>query len=141
MVITFVPDPNKADGRAAVEEINVTNVYPSAGASLTGIKLQENVNQFDPVSIQGFRTNCGNFSIFGAFLGLASTSGTAGQVIQIITAGEVVNPGWNWSPGSPVYLFGTGLSNQMPSSGYLQQIGSARDATTLELRPSVPVQL
>lgn len=56
-------------------------------------------------------------------------------------AGRVTNPAWNWVAG-PVYLGNAGQLTQVaPTSGVIQEIGFAVDATSVMLRIQEPVYI
>jgi hypothetical protein len=74
-------------------------------------------------------------------LGLTNNAAAAGDDIEIVTAGEVVEPSWNWTPG-PVYLGINGLLTQtVPASGFIKQVGIAMTATRLLVAFWPPIML
>lgn len=57
--------------------------------------------------------------------------------IEVLTFGEVSDPSWNWSDGK-VYLGSSGLLTQtLPTSGFLLEVGKALSATKLFVNPQL----
>ena len=139
MEITYVPNPQAADGRPVASF--TAPAYVAAGGLTAHVTLQESVGPYAPVTVTGFLANSGNMSTFGKLLGLTATGGQTGDTILVYAQGEITAPGWAWQPGSILYLSGTQLSAQIPSVGYVQQVGVARDATTVEVHPMPPIQI
>jgi hypothetical protein len=74
-------------------------------------------------------------------LGLTNNAAAAGDDIEVVTAGEVIEPSWNWTPG-PVYLGLNGLLTQtVPTSGFIKQVGIAMTATRLLVAFWPPIML
>lgn len=74
-------------------------------------------------------------------LGLTTGAATSGVPIEIATFGEFSEPGWNWVTG-PVWLGNDGLLTQaLPTTGFLIQIGTAIAPTVLMLKIGAPISL
>lgn len=69
-------------------------------------------------------------------LGLALTAASAqGQAVTVRRRGTVTEAGWAWSEG-PVYVGdGGALTQAVPATGWLCQIGVAISATTIDIDP------
>lgn len=77
----------------------------------------------------------------GLVLGMTTGAASAGDPVSIATAGEIVEPTWNWTPG-PVFLGAGGTMTQTaPQSGFLQQIGVASAPTKILIRIGPAIQL
>lgn len=76
-----------------------------------------------------------------AATGITTGAVTNGSAVTVQTTGEMVEPSWNWSNGS-VYLGSTGLLTQtLPSSGAIVEIGIATAPTKLLIRLQPPIYL
>lgn len=72
-------------------------------------------------------------------IGIAMTSGLAGDQITVRTSGNVTQAFWTWTPGF-VFVGPAGQLTQSPSpTGWLLEIGRARTATVVEIDIEVPV--
>jgi hypothetical protein len=139
MEVTYVPNPQKADGRPVVF---TTALMPTEVLRVfTPVKLNANVNGYDPVTVTGILADSNNPATFGRLLGVTETGGSAGTTIFVYVSGHIYNPDWNWTPGGVIFLFGTSLAQQMPTSGYLQQIGMSITPKTIEIRIHQAIQL
>ena len=59
----------------------------------------------------------------------------AGSLVAMRDAGLVVESSWTWTPGSTVFLAANGIITQaVPQSGYVTEIGKALSATSLLLQ-------
>jgi hypothetical protein len=68
----------------------------------------------------------------------AIAEGESGTVQQ---SGAIINPAWSLEPGKPYFLAtGGGISVNVPVVGFIQQIGIAKDATTLVINLGDPVK-
>jgi hypothetical protein len=67
----------------------------------------------------------------GCILGITTGAVALGADVDVVVAGEVTEPSWQWTLGS-VYLGVNGLLTQTPpSTGFLQIIGTATEPTKL----------
>ena len=70
---------------------------------------------------------------------LVTSASALGDAAVVRRRGVMVEAGWAWSPG-PVYVGDSGLLTQsVPASGWLLQIGLAVNATTLDINPEEPI--
>ena len=74
------------------------------------------------------------------FLGILVTSASAADdPVTVRRRGTITEAGWAWTPG-PVWVGDTGLLTQTPSStGWLLQVGTAVNATTIDIEPEPPI--
>lgn len=76
-----------------------------------------------------------------ACVGITTGAAMSGDLITITTFGAIAEPSWAWSPG-PVYLGLNGLLSQaLPTSGSIVEVGIAVSATELEVRVQPPINL
>ena len=74
------------------------------------------------------------------FLGVAIQAAQAGTDVLAVNMGSVVEPGWSWTPFLPVYAGPAGsLTQAIPDSGILHQIGFATSATSIFVQPQNPI--
>lgn len=77
----------------------------------------------------------------GSVLGVSLTAADEGGSLNVRIIGEIEEPSWSWAPG-PVFLGLAGsLVQTPPSSGFIQQIGTAKSATILVVSLSTPIVL
>lgn len=82
-----------------------------------------------------------NLAHRGKCIGLTMTAASAGGTVEIAVSGDVTEPTWNWSLG-PVYLGTNGLLTQtVPTSGYIQVIGTAMSPTRMTISIQQPIIL
>ena len=76
-------------------------------------------------------------SVFGLTTGAASL----GADVAIQSAGEMIEPSWNWTQG-PVYLGASGtLTQTVPVAGAIVEIGIAGGPTSITINPRVVARL
>jgi len=106
--------------------------------SSVDITAAENLLQFQPVTISGSRADTASDRPAVAF----TLSGmTSGEKKKCLLSGFLENPLWNFTAGLPVYLNGTGISNNPASSGFVQKIGESVSATKIFIKIAEPVFL
>ena len=140
MIVTRVPDPNKADGQPIVSSSVTYSVQSTIDRSVD-IVAAELINKYDPVCITGQKASCYDSQTMDKFLGLATNDGAVGSKITVLVAGEVVNSAWSWVFGSTIFLGARCLSSTIPDLGYVQQVGVAKNATTMIVGARNSVQL
>lgn len=65
-------------------------------------------------------------------LGITAGSALVGEVVQVQTSGEMVEPTWTWTPREAIYLTTNGqLTQTPPTSGFVLQLGFALTATSM----------
>lgn len=76
-----------------------------------------------------------------AVFGVTTGAAASGAPVEICCAGEVTEPSWTWTPG-PVWLGANGtLTQVVPITGALVQVGTAGGATGLNIAPRVVARL
>lgn len=77
-----------------------------------------------------------------ACIGITTGAALEGDEVVITTMGKLVEPTWTWTEALPVYLGLNGLLTQtVPTSGCLVELGIATTATELEVRIQSPINL
>jgi len=51
---------------------------------------------------------------FGRVVGITTGAAVSGAPVDVLRGGELVEPGWAWAPGLPVYLGINGVLTQVP---------------------------
>lgn len=76
---------------------------------------------------------------------VTTTAAIAGDEVGILANGEMTEPGWTWTPGSPVYVGVGGTLTQVaptrPSALWLRVAGVATSPTELLVQFGVPITL
>lgn len=74
--------------------------------------------------------------VFGVTKGASST----GEMAHVQIHGMMTEPSWNWTPG-PVFLGNNGMLTQdLPTTGFTLQVGSATSPQTLFINIQTPVE-
>jgi hypothetical protein len=73
-------------------------------------------------------------------LGVSQAAANGGAIVNIQSAGDMVDPAWSWSVGAPIYCGLSGALVQTPPSGnWVRQIGVAVQATRMIIAMQPPV--
>lgn len=77
----------------------------------------------------------------GKVIGMTNSAWESGVEAEIFTTGEIIEPSWNWHLGQ-VFLSDNGLLTQtVPNTGFIQQIGKAVSPTRIILILQPPIQV
>ncbi len=69
-----------------------------------------------------------------AFLGITTGAALGGDVVTLQAAGEMVEPSWAWTPGTPIYAGTDGiLTHTPPAAGWVQIVATAVAPTRILL--------
>lgn len=69
----------------------------------------------------------------------AIADGSAGTIIQ---SGVLTDSSWSWIPGEPLFLSASGIITQTPpTTGYSVIVGTAINATTMQVKLDTPLCL
>lgn len=78
-------------------------------------------------------------------IGLTTAAALVGEEVVVQKFGALIEPSWNWTPESPIYLGLTGLLTQQtpeqPSSHFSMVIGFAIDSTSIFIDMKTPIIL
>lgn len=119
---------------------NVT-IAGGAGPQIVSVVAVDTIAEFDPVTILGNKADSGNSAHLGKVIGLSQAATAIGFVASVIVEGLAINGAWSWTPGAPIFLNGTTLSQTAPSTGFVQEIGIAKASDTIYVDLSMPVKL
>lgn len=83
-----------------------------------------------------------NQTHFNKVIGFADKTYSENDNIIPITDGEIINSAWNLTVGS-TYFLGSGgdITKIAPSTGFIQQVGIAKNITTLIIKIGTPIKL
>lgn len=104
------------------------------------------ITQYSVLYLSGSNTamtaTSSNITHCNRVIGISTQDGLEGQQIKVKYNGEINNPLWNLTPGTNYYLGpGGNIVDTAPSSGFIQQIGIAKNATTLVIKLGTPIKL
>lgn len=75
-------------------------------------------------------------------LGITTGAAVSGAAVLVLSAGELAEPSWSWTPGLPIYVGNSGALTQVaPLSGWLLVVGVATSATSMVVRLHPPIVL
>ena len=78
----------------------------------------------------------------GLMMGITSAAVTAGNLTQVVFAGELENSGWSWDLTKGIWLSDNGLLTQtMPVTGFVMCLGVPISVTSMNVRPGVSIIL
>lgn len=127
------------DGKLpALDGSALIGVAPTTGTEVSYV-AQENVDSFDVVTSTGFKANSNTISHRSKIIGIAKATTLIGFSGVVVNQGKITNPSWAWTIGNRIFLNGTSLSTIAPSTGFLQSIGTATGADTIDvnIHPSI----
>jgi len=74
--------------------------------------------------------------------GITTGAATVGGAAAVQTEGVITEPSWNWTSAGSVWLAASGqLTQTVPTSGYLVQVGVPMGPTKLRIEPQLVAQL
>lgn len=77
----------------------------------------------------------------GLCIGITAGAATAGDDATVQTVGLMTEPSWTWTEG-PVFVGASGILTQSLSGlAFIQQVGIATSATTLDINPQLPIRI
>jgi hypothetical protein len=106
---------------SALQGGGVSRLQLEAGAQV----LAYRVVTTDPLGF-GIHASSGIAAHVDQVIGLALQSAAPGAFFEVAESGLVTNPGWNWTPGQPLFL---GLDGQVvpaPVGNFTMQVGYAK---------------
>ena len=119
-----------------------------APQELVTLTAGENINAYQVVIVKSdglvWKADAATTAHAGAVIGIADTSATTGNPLNIQSSGVMLNMGWSWTVGARVYVgLGGALTQTVPSgSGNFEQvIGIALSATELDINIGTPIVL
>lgn len=97
------------------------------------IVANENISSFKVITIDGYNADSSDVTQRAKIAGITLETINTGFSGQVKARGEITNPSWSFTAGSPIFLNGTSISHTPPSSGYQLFLGVAKSTTTIEL--------
>jgi hypothetical protein len=83
-----------------------------------------------------------NQSHFNKVLGFTKNNYSAGDTMIPISQGEITNSNWNLIPGNSYFLgVGGNITNLVPTIGFIQKVGIAKNSNTLIIKLDIPIKL
>ena len=78
----------------------------------------------------------------GRVVGITTAAIAEGETGTVQQSGAITNPAWSLSPGEVYFLASGGnIGVNVPSSGFIQRIGTAKDTTTLIINMGEPIKI
>lgn len=105
------------------------------------VVLQESVATHMPVTVDGYNADSDDDSQVQKLAGISLEDGIAGDTIKVRRLGIETFGTWTWTPSSPLFITGSGLSHTPPSDGWTQRVGLALTATRVFVNPAEPILL
>jgi len=120
-------------------------VIPQSNGQVT-LTAGQNINAFMVITVnpdgRAYIASAATAADAGKIVGVATTSATTGNTIQVQMIGEVDNLGFNFTPGSQLFLGLNGALTTSPALGSFEQpIGVAASASRLLLTIGLPIVL
>lgn len=79
---------------------------------------------------------------YGKIVGISTGAASVGNTVTIRSSGKLTEPSWSWNPQNILFLGADGvITATPPSTGVLQSIGYAIDATTIFINITQSVEL
>lgn len=128
---TFVGD---GSGLTNVGAGDATTISKQAGENISALQVL--------VAVDGevFVASSDEPDDAGRLCGVAVTAASSGNSVDVRIFGELTDSGWSWSPG-PVYLGLNGaLTQSVPTSGFIAQIGVALDSDSILISIKQPIR-
>lgn len=100
----------------------------------------EAMNANTPVVVQGgvaYKASNLNAQHLGCVFGISQTATLAGESVKIVVLGILENQAWNLSAG-PVFLGNGVLTQTVPTSGFVQILGTAMSASKMSINLQQP---
>lgn len=106
---------------------------PTGGTAQTKVEVvsTEAIAAFAMVTADGKNADSANTLHVGKVVGVALAAVAPATVTNVVVDGDVENPLWAWTDGAPIFLNGTSLSMTPPTTGFLIQVGVAKNATRI----------
>jgi len=113
----------------------------TGGTNTVAIQATELISAYDVVTIDGRVANSSDISMSGMLVGIALEDMAIDEIKQVQQHGFVVNPTWSWTVGNKLFLNGKVLSNEPPSTGFVQRIALVIEPSTILLSFNEPIIL
>lgn len=116
-----------------------------AGGSVMSVPVDTNIGGHRIVHASGSlrHASCDDTATMQSVLGITLNAAAPGGSVNVVRVGEVTEPTWNWTVGSPVYLGLNGVLTQtLPATARFSLIvGFAKSQTELFVSLREPIIL
>jgi len=114
------------------------------GQPVVTLLCGENVNAYQAVAVRSdglaYKADAGTVADASRFVGVAITSATAGNSIQVQQEGVLVNNGFLFTAGEAVFLGAAGALVQTPNAGAFElPLGVALSSSELAVQIGLPI--
>ena len=123
-----------------VTQLSALN-FLGGSSNTISINATVNISAYQAVNIDGTLTDSSLVNKRDLCLGLATANINSGFSGNVQLIGNITNPAWNWSTNDLIYINGTTLSKTPPSTGFIQIIGKAINATTIEININPTIRI
>lgn len=114
---------------------------PGAVGGVVSVTATTNIPAFQATTSTGDRADSSNVLHYGKVVGITKAVVLSGFVVEVCQIGEIQNLGWSWTAGQNIFLNGNSLSSSSPVSGFIQQVGIAKNSTTVIVKLASPILL
>lgn len=130
-----------SDGKLPALDGSLITGITSTPASINYI-AQDNISIYDIVTSDGKKANSNTLAHRNKIIGISNITTLIGFLGTVIGSGATItNPSWTWTIGDRIYLNGISLSTIPSTTGFLQYIGTATVADTIEVNISESIRL
>lgn len=122
----------------------VTTTTTTSGISsdlLISYIATDNITAFDVVTSNGKKADSSITAYKNKIIGISTTTTNIGFAGTAVGFGEIQNPLWSWTIGDKIFLNGITLSTTDPGTGFIQLIGTAVKADTIDIKISQSILL
>ncbi len=106
-----------------------------------------NINAFQAISLHsdglGYQADASTTNDAGHVVGVSTTSATTGNTFTVQQTGEINNPGFLFTPGSPIFLGFSGslVESLTAGSAFQQPMGVSISSSLLAVEVGAPIVL
>jgi hypothetical protein len=148
-VNSIITETNEA---VIIKDVSIEKIVVMSPTGIQGPPGQpgsSSINITAGMSIGGHRaiSTLNGFAVYAdkdtnRIIGISEHAANEGDVLMVVLTGEVSETSWNWTPESPLYLGTNGMiTHDVPTSGYLTEIGIAITPTKILLDIKTPILL
>ncbi len=119
----------------------IQGIPGAPGGSVIQCVAGENISGHRAIRVEnglGYYCNSATLAHAGTAIGMSTQAATLGDVFNVQTLGNVIEPSWNWTQG-PVFVGTLGQLTQLQIGVFHQQIGIAVNTTELNVNPQLAI--
>lgn len=121
--------------------IDLSFLYQNSSALFIEVVASSYIPIFFPINLSGVVANSTKLHKVGRCHGLASDNTLVGTAGRFQCTGTIQNTAWSFIPGENVFLNGYNLTHSIPTTGFVQKLGTAKNNNTLVLNIGEPITL